>query len=59
MSATPIEQLKREALAMKAVMRDGEWVREPYVLTRSASGLSDRPLNQAAAAPVLAGKEVK
>ena len=59
MSATPIEQLKREALAMKSVMRDGEWVLEPYVLTRSASGLSDRPLNQAAAAPVLAGKEVK
>ena len=59
MSATPIEQLKREALAMKSVMRDGEWIREPYVLTRSASGLSDRPLNQDAAAPVLAGKEVK
>ena len=53
MPPTPIEQLKREALAMKSVMRDGEWIREPYVLTRSASGLSDRPLNQAAAAPVL------
>jgi len=57
MPATPIEQLKREALAMKAVMRDGQWVREPYVLTRSASGLSDRPLNQAAAARVLAAEE--
>ena len=44
MSATPIEQLKREALAMKSVMRDGEWVRVPYILTRSEAGLSDRPV---------------
>ena len=56
MSATPISQLKREALAAdwqpisittaviaKPVMIDGHWVTRPYVLTRGPGGLSDRP----------------
>lgn len=45
-----------ETVELKAVMYGGEWITVPYVLIRSPSGLSDRPI-QAAAAPVL-GKEV-
>jgi len=33
-----------ETVTMKSVMRNGDWVRVPYILTRSEAGLSDRPV---------------
>ena len=35
-----------EALKLKWIMHRGKWVEAEYLLTRSPSGLSDRPVNK-------------
>ena len=39
-----VAQVMAEAVTLpKSVMRDGQWVIEPHILTRGPNGLSDKP----------------